>query len=82
MRYFRSWLFDAGVVLVLLGLAPAGLVVWTLIPFMFPETSAGRIGAVSIGISASAFALLALIMILGLAFIVIGAVRVRRVSSG
>ena len=81
MRYFRSWLFDAGVLLVLLGLLPAGLVVWTLIPFTFHETSAGGIGAVSIGISASAFAVLALIIIVGLAFILIGAIRVRRVSS-
>ena len=80
MRYFRSWLFDAGVVLMLIGLVSAGLIAWPMIPFIFHETSGG-IGAVSIGISPSAFALLALIMIVGLAFMLIGAIRVRRVSS-
>ena len=78
MRYFRSWLFDAGVLLVLLGLFPAGLIAWADIPFPFHASGEGGIGAISV--SGSVVALLALITIVGLASMLFGAIRVR-VSS-
>jgi hypothetical protein len=74
VRYFRSCLFDIGLVLAVLGLALAYLTIQSMIPLWLGEAG---IGAFSL----NAFLLAALVVLIGLTTIIIGVVRVRQADA-
>jgi hypothetical protein len=82
MRYFRSFVFDVGLVLALIGVLAA---LWTTkdiialtLQFLFRQwASEGSGGGVAI-MNATGFVLAVLVAIVGLAIVVVGVVRVRR----
>ena len=83
MRYFRSWVFDAGLALMLAGMLAALWIARDAIAFvlaiMFRSSSEGSGGA-EFGLNLSAFTLAVLLAMIGLGLVmmVAGAIRVQR----
>ena len=85
MRYFRSWIFDVGVVLVLVSPAVMLYVVWPLpvlaLAIQFPRaarwlTGGGGFGAVDLDLTPLGLAML--VGLIGLGLVIGGARRVSR----
>jgi hypothetical protein len=82
MRYFRSVVFDVGVVLALIGLLAAlwstkDIIAMTL-QFFFRQWSSEGSGGGGAVMNATEFVLALLVAMIGLAIVVVGVVRVRR----
>ena len=82
MRHLRSFVFDLGLVLLLIGVLAA---LWTAkdvialaLPFLSRQwSSEGGGGGVAV-MNATGFVLAVLVAVIGLAIVVVGVVRVRR----
>lgn len=81
MRYFRSCLFDVGLVLALVGVLAAlwtarDIIALTLESYRLRFSGQGGIGGASMNLSG--FVLAVLVAMIGLAILVVGTIRGRR----
>jgi len=82
MRYFRSVVFDVGLVLALIGVLAA---LWTtkdiiamVLQFFFRQWSSEGSGGGAANMNVTGFVLAVLLAMIGLAILVVGTIRVRR----
>jgi ABC-type phosphate transport system permease subunit len=82
MRYFRSLVFDVGLMLALIGVLAA---FWTAkdiialtLPFFSRQWSSEGSGGGAANMNVTAFVLAFLLAMIGLAILVVGTIRVRR----
>jgi hypothetical protein len=83
MRYFRSWVFDVGLTLALMGVLAALWIASDMIAMTLKVSwlrFRGDGGAEGASMNLSGFVLALLVAIIGLTTLVVGAIRVRRVG--